>query len=368
MASFVSGLVDTTKKLGVDEWGKVKPCLTWPQQREIMGLEFQAYINQPPQSKESLIRQAAGGDEVTLNTWEKQWLEQTTANCQKFDVVAMSAMSEHGKQAGKPVIIVGSGPSLRRNIDVLAEMKGDICTVSCLHNFAFMEDHNAPADYYVTLDAGDITIPEVYEGGKKDPAHYWALTKDRTLVAGLVTHPKLLELWQGRIVFFNTPVPSANYIESIKKLTPFNLYYNVGGNVLGACLYHAKAVLGAGVVIFTGADFAFGIDKKFHSWDSPYDAQYSGVIPVTDIYGNRAYTWPSYYGFKCWFDWICMGGEGNAPGLYINATEGGIFGAYAEGNIRQIQQMTLKDAMNCFNMHKILPDLLKDENRAKLLF
>jgi hypothetical protein len=231
-----------------------------------------------------------------------------------------------------------------------------------------MEDNNAPADYYVTLDAGDITIPEVYEGGKKDPAHYWALTKNRTLVAGLVTHPKLLELWQGEIVFFNTPVPSTSYIEAVKKFTSFNLYYNVGGNVLGACLYHAKAVLGAGVVIFAGADFAFGTDKKFHSWDSPYDAQYSGVVPVTDIYGNRAYTWPSYYGFKCWFDWICCGGEGNAPGIYINATEGGIFGAYAEGNIRQITQMTLKSAIDCFTMYKMLPGMLKDEHQAKLLF
>lgn len=367
LQTFANGLVDTSKKLTDEEWSKVKGQLSWPQQRELMGLEFQPYIDHPPQAKESLMDRACAADGVTMESWGKQWLDQSLENCRNFDVVADSAMNVHGAQAGKPVIIAGAGPSLRRNIDVLAKEKGDICLVSCLHNFAFLEDNGAPADYYITLDAGDITIPEVYEGGKKDPEHYWSLTKDRTLVAALVTNPKLLEKWQGRILFYHTPVPDQEYLEKIKEVTPFNLFYNVGGNVLGAALYHAKAILGAGVVIFIGADFAFQ-NKKFHAWDSPYDKQYSGLMPAFDIYGNKVYTWPSYYGFKCWFDYMCCGGAGNAPGIYINATEGGIFGAYAEGNIRQVQQMTLKSAMNVFNMHKILPDMLADPARAKLLF
>lgn len=368
LQAFTNGLVDTSKTLTDEEWKKVKGRLSWPQQREIMGLELQPYINQPPQPKESLMDRACAADGDTITSWGKQWLDQTLENCRNYDVMSHSAMLVHGAQAGKPVIVAGSGPSLKRNIEVLAEKRGGICLVSALHNFAFLEDNSAPADYYITLDAGEITIPEVHEGGKKDPEHYWALTKGRTLIAALVTHPGLLEKWQGRILFYHTPVPDPDYLEKVKAVTPFNLFYNVGGNVLGAALYHAKAVLGAGVVVFIGADFAFGPDKKFHSWDSPYDDKFSGLMTATDIFGNRAYTWPSYYGFKCWFDYQCCGGAGNAPGLYINATEGGIFGAYPEGNIRQVQQMTLKDALNCFTMHTILPDMLADPARAKLLF
>ncbi len=67
---------------------------------------------------------------------------------------------------------------------------------------------------------------------------------------------------------------------------------------------------------------------------------------VTDIYGIKVNTWGSYFNFKCWFDArMCQ-----VPGIYINATEGGILGAYDQGNISQIKQMDLEDALAMLHM------------------
>jgi len=337
--------------------------------REI-DLTFQPYIPNPPVAPKDLNTRAAAGDGPTIDSWSDIWIKHLKANVGRgFE--ENSVMSEHGKSALKPCIIAGAGPSLKFNVDELVKNRGDITLVSCLHNFGFFEDKGLFPNYYVNLDAGAITIPEVFEGGKKDEAEYWAATAKHTLIAATISNPDLLAKWQGKIMFYNICIPSAPYIEQMKAITSFDVMFSVGGNTLGAALYFAKAVLGANPIAFVGADFSFGYDKKFHSWDSPYDQKYDGLVPATDVFGNRVYTWPSYFGFKCWFDFICCGGQGGNPGVYINCTEGGILGAYPEGNIRQITQSSLKEFLDAYNMHKLLPGLISEQgvkNQYQFLF
>jgi hypothetical protein len=334
-----------------------------------MDLKFQEYIPFPPvQNKEHLYSRACGNDHITVTSWFDQWISQLKANSQIYDFKKLSVMNEYTKNALKPCIIAGSGPSLKKNVKELSNNKGDMCLVSCLHNFAFFEDNNVKPDYYLNLDAGDITISELAEGGKEKPDYYWEKTKDFTLVTVVNSHPELLNKWQGEILFFNVIVPDQTYIDKMKEITDFNVVFNVGGNALGACLYFAKAILGSNPIAFIGADFCFSYNKKFHSWDSPYDQKYAGLTPWTDIFGNRVYSWASYINFKCWFDYIVLGGKGNNPGIYINCTEGGILGAYPEGNIRQIQQWSLSEFLFSYNSHKMLPDLIKDNDKFALLF
>lgn len=322
-------------------------------------LQLQHYIDGPPvkQGKEALYNQACSGDNVTITSWFDIWLNHVAENIKLFDVKKHDCYSEYAKNAYKPCIIAGSGPSLRKNVKELVDNKKDICLVSCLHNFGFFEDHGIKADYYVNLDAGPITIDEMPQGGKKDAEYYWERTKNHTLVTAVTGNPELHNKWRGRILFYNVLAPTPEYVKALEKMLEMKTVFSVGGNSLGACLYFAKAILGSGPIAFVGADFCFGYDKKFHSWDSPYDQQYSGLIPCTDIYGNRRYTWPSYFNFKCWFEYIACGGKGNQPGMYYNCTEGGILGAYPEGNIRQITQMSLKEFLFVYNVHKMLPEL-----------
>jgi hypothetical protein len=241
--------------------------------------------------------------------------------------------------------VAGSGPSLQVNAHELKNRNG-IPLVSCLHNFHYFEDLGLEPDFYVTLDSGDVTIEEVSEGGTKTPEEYWAITKDRVLLAFIGTHPGLLAKWQGPVYFFNCPVPSKEYVDAVDSLETFYTMVSTGGNVLGASYYIAKAIFGAGTIAFIGADFSFK-NNKFHAWDSKYDKNIGRVLKATDVFGNAVKTWQSYFNFKCWFDHMAE----LIPQQIINCTEGGIFGSYAEGNIASVKQMGLKQFLDMLNMN-----------------
>lgn len=349
--------------------------------------QLQKTIDYLPVSLENLWKQACSGDQVTNTSWKPKWNKALDNNEKKYDFSGKSCMEFYRSEAYKPIILAGSGPSLKYNAkylketylnqtnlatgkteEVLSGGRKDIKIVSCLHNFSYFEDNEymTSDDFYCNLDAGPITISELSEGGRNSESWYWDRTKERKLITTVLACPELLDRWQGEIYFYKT---GSSVIDNYsKRVDPSKIpTFSVGGNVLGASLYFAKAILGAGPIIFIGADFCFSYDHKFHGWDSQYDSQFRGVIPVTDIFGNRVFTWPSYFNFKCFFDFISAGGMGKNPQLFINATEGGLLGAYPEGNIRQIHQISLKEALHIFTMHTKLPNLLKNSNKQEIV-
>lgn len=350
--------------------------------QRIITLKFQNYIPKPPNTKDQLQQTYSASDSITIETWFEEWKINKLHNMANYDVLKNTGMKEYKKWISKPVIIAGSGPSLKYNAELLKE-RNEIGLVSALHNFGFFESIGVKPDYYINLDAGDVTMPECAEGNAEvyekmkdlslfnkiaylDEIKWWDKTKDHTLITALHGNPQLHKRWQGRMIWINTSLPQLDEEINHPTLNKFNLIYQTGGNTLGACHYHAKAILGGNPVVFVGADFAFSNDNHFHAWDSPYDKKVSGIMKCTDIFGNHCLTWPSYYGFKCWFEFIAMGGKGNAPGSYINCTEGGILGAYPEGNIIQIRQKTLKSVLTEYNLHRYMPVMLKEQKNTVL--
>jgi len=309
-------------------------------------LEFQTYIPHPPKSPTQLMAQAASNDEITVKTWKDTWINQTKENHRLYGPFKKNHLGKcFNRHTLKPCIVVGSGPSLKKNIDCLKDTKG-IPIISCLHNYHFLEDRGITPDFYVNLDSGHVTIDEICEGGTKTSEEYLESTKDKKLCAFIGSHPDLISKWKGEVVWFNAPIPSKEITQAIWNVEPFDMMVSSGGNVLGACFYIAKAICGANPIIFVGADFSFSYDNKFHGWESKYDKDLGHVIKATDVFGNRVKTWDSYYNFKCWFESrIC-----SIPGLYINSTEGGIFGSYHNGNIQQLQQIALADVISMYDL------------------
>jgi hypothetical protein len=329
-------------------------------------LEYQNYIEVPPQAPQQMYAQSCANDQVTIEAWRETWLKNIQSNKQKYGSFKDHSIGKfYGKHKYMPVILAGSGPSLKVNAEQLRN-KGGIPIVSCLHNFHYLEDLGVNVDYYVSLDAGEVTVEEVYEGGSKSPEEYWAMTKGKILFAYIGTSPRLLDKWQGEVYFFNAPLPDATLQQQIHDIEPFGCWVSNGGNVLGACMYIAKAFLGCTVMGFVGADFAFSYDKKFHGWASKYDAKLGYVLKAVDVYGNKVLTWQSYHNFKTWFDYIA----GNVDGIYINCTEGGTFGAYPEGNIMSVKQMELARFIRMYHVADELKDQAETPEVAerKILF
>jgi len=327
--------------------------------------EYQAYIDRSPVAPEQMYSRSTANDKITINSWRNDWISNYRANNETHGPFADHSIGElFQKHLHQPAIVVGSGPHLKRNAHQLKGAKGMVI-ISCLHNFHYLEDLGVDVNYYVSLDAGPLTIDEVSEGGNPD-TDYWALTKDKTLLAYAASHPSLIAKWQGKVLFFNAPVPDESITAEIEKIEVFNTHVSNGGNVLGACLYIAKGYLGCSTTIFVGASFSFDSDSKFHGWDSKYDAKMGHCMRVPDIFGYKAKTWPSYYNFANWFNWVSE----QVPGEYINCTEGGVFGAYEQGNIRSIKQMDLKHCLERFSMSEHLRDQAIDPKtkNVKILF
>jgi hypothetical protein len=320
-----------------------------------MDFQYQPVIPRPPASPKDLYKQACSSDEITVNTWRDIWLRQVKANHKTYGPFHKRGIGQlYQKLLHKPCIVAGSGPSLKTNVKELANRKG-LPLISCLHNYQFFEDNGVTPDYYVTLDAGAVTIEEVSEGGKKTPEEYWESTKDKKLVAFIGSHPELLAKWKGEIYFYAAPIPDQALMDEIHALEPFHSYVSSGGNVLGASFYLAKAIMGANPIVFVGADFSFAYNNKFHAWDSKYDLNLGQVVLATDVFGMRVKTWQSYFNFKCWFESRCC----SVPGQYINATEGGILGSYPDGNIEQIKQMALSDVIRMYSLSEEIEGQMK---------
>lgn len=315
-----------------------------------MDLEYQPYISEPPISPKQLWNNACSSDGETVNHWTKIWEANTKANHAKYKSFADNSIAKlFNKLKYKPCILAGAGPSLKKNVDELKK-KQDIPLISCLHNFHFFEDRDIEVDFYVTLDAGIVTVEEVYEGGSHPEEWYWERTKGKKLLAFIGTHPDLLAKWQGEVYFFNCPVPDKVYEEMVAKLEVFNCFVSTGGNVLGACLSIAKAWLGCQTVGFIGADFSFSYVNKFHGWDSKYDINLGYVVKWVDVFGNAVKTWQSYLNFKQWFDFIFL----QVPGQYFNCTEGGIMGAYRDGNLYAVKQLKLNQFIEMWHMNDVI--------------
>jgi hypothetical protein len=329
-------------------------------------LEYMNYIPAPPRKREELYHQACSNDGITVESWRKIWVNNARENHKLYGPFKNRAIGKlWGKYERQPGICEGSGPSLCENISFLKDTKG-IPVISCLHNYHYNEDNGVHPEYYVTLDAGEITIKEISEGGQKSHDEYIESTKDKTLLAYIGSPPALLKQWKGDIIFFNCPIPDPNVINELDALEPFHNYVSTGGNVLGACVYIAKAIFGCNPICYVGADFSFSYNKKFHSWNSGYDNNLGEAMRGIDVFGNKRLTWRSYYNFKCFFDWLAE----TIPGIYINATEGGILGAYPEGNLQSIIQMRLEEFVRMYSLHHDLKEeMQKPEMQTnKLLY
>lgn len=314
-------------------------------------LEYSPLIQTIPPQYGDPYKTACSGDTVTVNSWRDIWLKNFKSTKDIFGEVGEKTYGQlYGINAHKAAICIGSGPSLKYQLDTLRQnqaSKNPVMTISCLHNLGYFLDEGIKVDYYLSLDAGPIVLDDVSESRTKDKEWYWEQTKDMTLLAYVSSDPKLFEKWKGKVYLFNCLLPDMDLRAKIKEIEPFTHYISSGGNALGACMYTAKAVMGSAVIMYVGADFCFDLSNNFHSYQTHYDAP-GQCIPWPDVFGMRRKTWPSYMNFKLWFDWVTT----KVPGVWYNCSEG-IMGAYPEGNIGTFKYCTLEQAIEPWRLSEV---------------
>lgn len=209
-----------------------------------------------------------------------------------------------------PVIIVASGPSLDKNIDVLKEAKGKCLLVGLDSSLKALMKHDIMPDIFVSVDA------------KKHRNHFQDERIDSIpVICELGSSTFLLDKIQNHKFFINDMNPYINHFFAIREvLFPV---FTTGGSVANtACAIFSS--MGFQTIVMVGQDLAY-TDNRTHSvstlrgeWEM--DAGELDGIMVEGYYGGKIKT---SYEFQLYLKWFEEEIIKNPDVKFINATEGG---------------------------------------------
>jgi hypothetical protein len=267
--------------------------------------------------------------DFTIKGKQKKWLKNLKVNNKKWDFHKHDAHSMHDMDLGDTVYIVGASPSLENNID---DLKGRKTIFACGHILKYLLDNDIKPKFVFVVDCEEEEIEFINIGDK---------AKGITLIADICISPKVLEVWKGDVLFVKG-IMHKKMDKKIKKITSFSSEVSSGGNVVGMMTVIAWSI-GIKRIVFVGTDFSY-IGNAFYVRDELVKQN----LPATsidfcytyDIKGNKVNTLARLFMYKFFIDSCSIFAEDVE---FINATEGGILGAYKEGNLKSIKQMSLKE-------------------------
>jgi len=193
----------------------------------------------------SMVERAVASKELQVRTLAKSaplWLEQGLANL----VAIAERPSVHalaGAFEGLPAVLVSPGPSLTRNVEQLAALRGRALVVTGTHALSVLRRHGVRPDLVVASDAGDLL--RHWEGTPPGAVGALAL--------GVSCRPDLFALdTPQQFVFSSNPEVEGWILEALGE--PGNL--PTGGSV--ACSAASLALhLGCDPIALVGQDLSF---------------------------------------------------------------------------------------------------------------
>ena len=245
---------------------------------------------------------------------------------------------------GVPLVIVGAGPSLKKNAGLLKDIKGKALIIAAITAYRPLVEYGVIPDLVITMEK--IDLPEYFFDDDRD-------LRTR-LVLGEIAHPELFaKKVKGKFIFFN-PYMALSVKQA--SLWGINQMFSCGGSVTTVALDMGIA-FGCDPVIFIGQDLCF-VGGRTHAEGSVYveqditmDLEKGEVVVVDERHMNEERTkdqerpnletnllWlkgldgervPSKYDwvtFHQWFeDYMGYLGKSDLTVKVINATEGGAF-------------------------------------------
>jgi hypothetical protein len=238
-----------------------------------------------------------------------------------------------GKFSGYPAIVVASGPSLEKNIDLVEKAQDKAVIIACDASLEALKAHGVRSDAIASIE--------------RDEPTYRAFFKDKTFADDLVLFgpanlwPKTLAEYPGKMVLCHRldrgdDALVEHYIGNIK------FHGSIGYSCSNVALMYAD-YMGCSPIILIGQDLAY-TDGKIHSDETHIkevegenDTSTSDGIMVEDIYGNMIPSRIEYSIFKNWIE--SMIAMRNIE--VVDATEGG-------AKIQGSNIMTLKEAIDTY--------------------
>jgi hypothetical protein len=257
-----------------------------------------------------------------------------------------------------PMVIVGAGPSLKKNAHLLKEIKGRAVIVAAVTAYKPLLGYGVVPDIVIAAEKCDL--PEYFTYDESD--------RNIRLILADVANPRMFEReTRNKFIFFN---PHCDLGHKFSRLFGATYLPSCGGSVTTVA-FDIGVMFGFSPVVFVGQDLAYGDDGRTHIAGGVYVDQKITVdrdsqnVVVNERYIdrnmkelsqviNQKLLWvkgidgrqiPSKFDwvtFHQWFEnYISNAKAMKIPARLINATEGG---AYIEG----MEHMTLREAIdNC---------------------
>ncbi|GIM46470.1 hypothetical protein DNHGIG_20190 [Collibacillus ludicampi] len=253
---------------------------------------------------------------------------------------------------GKPAIIVSNGPSLDKNLELLAQAKGKALILTAESALKPCLKRNIQPDAVCVVER----TPSSYEVHFKQAQ----LPSDLVLVGLHLMDPRIPVEFPGPwIPVFRSYESTSKWInEAVSDGCGLS-----GGSSSAHLAFEFALWVGANPIIFVGQDLSFGPDYSTHSklssYSEEYMAQHVQIIQsqptfwVKGVDGNLIPTIKIWYEFKTWFEQQIAQYPDRR---FIDATEGG---AYIEGT----ELMPLQQAIHLYCQEHLpmnLYDKVKD--------
>ena len=237
-----------------------------------------------------------------------QGLDNTLANLER--TISLPGISQlAGAFLGKPGIVVASGPSLDKNVHLLAGIEDSAIIVSADASLRHMIKRDMKPHLIACMERLDETAL-LFKG--LDPASY----EDVYMVASPVVHPASFEAYEHQI------------IATEREYAFFEAFDFSKGNLIpgpsaGNMAFRLLKHLGCNPIILIGQDLALNEEGKTHASGDPYGDEQSVYLDnPEEVEGNYTKTLKTnpilkmfHYGYQI--------DVANFEGTVINATEGG---------------------------------------------
>lgn len=228
-----------------------------------------------------------------------------------------------GKFNDVPALVVGAGPSLEKNIHLIAAIQGRAAIIAVDTALLPLVSAGVSPALTVMLDP-QPDVAKFFEGVN---------TSRKTLVAPSIASPKALAQWKGEIVFYNKFAPDIPALTRIASRGRELGFLIPGGSVLSVGMDLAFR-MGSRAIGFAGQDLSYPPGGRAYVSGTTYgDVETKGVfenaveeiVRETDIFGRSLRTKKSLSVTMRWMEWafVNLKREGGKAEFY-NLTEGGI--------------------------------------------
>lgn len=271
-------------------------------------------------------------DIATRRYFGELWVHNNIKNLNRINEVS-NAHELVGKFKGIPGILVSAGPSLKKNIHLLKDLKDKCVIMAGGTAVKVMESFGLSPHFMLGIDAGD----------KEGEIHGSVKNKDIYFVYSNQVSVHSVKGYQGPKFLMNYPVDmyTAKFLEFSKIKSEFFLS---GPSVANTC-FDILFKMGCNPIVILGQDLAF-TEGSMYAGEAPgskvnnsTDFESQGYILAKDIFGNDIYTTQPFLAMRNWFEGY-FEKVGDKVEI-INATEGGL-------NISFARNETLQNVLDSF--------------------